>query len=617
MPDPQSPPAGLLGSGRLRDALAVALPSVVPQGDALVVAADDAGGDYREARARGLPWLPVRVEEGWVLVGPAVHPAEPGCATCAARRRDGNWPHAAARRALGQGRPNGLLTPVLTATVAALVAGELGSGFARTRGALLRMSVRTGAITRHPLAPDPLCPDCADLPEDRPVRLCLGPSPKPDPKIFRTRPLPDGLEERYVDPETGLIGSMGVTIRGSLPTAVARLTPGRRGDDSRHGYGRAGDFRSARRTAIAEALERYAGARPRGRGGAVRARFADIAGHALDPRTLGLYPDEWYDQPGFGCTRFDPEQQARWVWGYSFAAQRPLLVPLTCAYHGTEPGWAYDCSNGAALGGDLTEAIFHGLLEIAERDAFLMTWYGMLPLPKADLNSAQDRRIPLAAARALRVAGYELMAFAMPMEQRVPAFWAMAVDRVGGPGRPHTLCAAGAHPDAEQALRSALYELLPSVGALTGRYDAEAAAAMLADPDLVREMDHHRLLYCHPDAYPRLSFLPADDPGHPLERLTDPWPDHDDLADDLTELLSRYLSTGLDVIAVETTTPELRAGGFACAKVIVPGTLPMTFGHRYRRTHGLSRPLTVPHLLGHRPHPLTPADLNPHPHPFP
>ncbi|MET9239213.1 hypothetical protein [Nonomuraea sp. NPDC003709] len=43
----------------------------------------------------------------------------------------------------------------------------------------------------------------------------------------------------------------------------------------------------------------------------------------------------------------------------------------------------------------------------------------------------------------------------------------------------------------------------------------------------------------------------------------------------------------------------------------------MTFGHRNRRVRGLTRPLELPYRLGHRTAPLTPADLNPDPHPFP
>lgn len=560
----------------------------------------------------GTPWLPVRADAGWVLVGPAVHPSRPGCPACVQRRRDGNLPDAAARRALGRDDSGGEPLPVVSALVAALVREEAESGFARTAGALLRVSASTGAVTRHRVLPDPLCPDCAAPAEERPKRLTAAAAPKPDPARFRTRVLDDALEELYVDAETGLIGSVGVGAAGEVPWAVARLAPGRTGDDGRHGYGRARDVRSARLSAITEALERYSGVRSRGRR-PVRAAYSDVAGHALDPRTLGLYPDDWYDRPGFRYTRFDPDTETSWVWGYSFGTSRPLLVPESCAYYGSaEPAWAYECSNGAALGGSLTEAILYGLLEVAERDAFLLTWYGRLPAPKVDLDSVADHWIPLAATRLRQTSGYEVMAFATLMEQRVPAFWVLALDRLGGEGRPHVLCAAGAHLDPEQALRGALLELFGSVGA-----PADLSAAFLDDADQVREMGHHRRLYWHPDAWPRLGFLPADGPGRPLAELAEPWPAHEDLAEDLAELAGRYLATGLDVIAVDTTCAELRAGGFACAKVIVPGAVPMTFGHRHRRTHGLPRLLSVPRLLGFRDRDLRPEELNPYPHPFP
>jgi ribosomal protein S12 methylthiotransferase accessory factor len=52
-------------------------------------------------------------------------------------------------------------------------------------------------------------------------------------------------------------------------------------------------------------------------------------------------------------------------------------------------------------------------------------------------------------------------------------------------------------------------------------------------------------------------------------------------------------------------------------KVIVPGMLPMTFGHGNRRVYGLPRLFSVPKLLGYRDEPLRPQDVNPHPHPFP
>jgi ribosomal protein S12 methylthiotransferase accessory factor len=92
---------------------------------------------------------------------------------------------------------------------------------------------------------------------------------------------------------------------------------------------------------------------------------------------------------------------------------------------------------------------------------------------------------------------------------------------------------------------------------------------------------------------------------------------HADLVDDLNEVLGRYLGSGLDVIVVDQTTAEHRAGGFACVKVLIPGTVPMTFGYHNRRVDGLPRLYDIPHRLGHRSRALLHDELNPHPHPFP
>ena len=66
-----------------------------------------------------------------------------------------------------------------------------------------------------------------------------------------------------------------------------------------------------------------------------------------------------------------------WVWGYSFLQERPILVPELLAYYslGYGEGFVYETSNGCALGGSLEEAIFHAILEVVERDSFLLTWY--------------------------------------------------------------------------------------------------------------------------------------------------------------------------------------------------------------------------------------------------
>ncbi|MBV9312706.1 MAG: TOMM precursor leader peptide-binding protein [Pseudonocardia sp.] len=641
---------GLLGSGLLHSAVANALGSRCRvdegwdalAGCAVLVVASDANDTrtypaaYQWAAERRTPWLPVRVETGWVLIGPAVLPPEPGCPACLQRRRAGNRSDGKARGLLRRqfgaelaSEPSPLVTPLLANMVATLIIDELDRllddrSTARTRGGLLCVSLRSGALARHSVLAHPSCPRCSTVPDDdrKAAVIRLRRLPKSDPARWRVGALesrPGELERLFVDAETGVIASLGSGADSGGATAVARLDPSMAEHDSQHGYGHAEDFRSATLAAIAEALERLAGTYPRGRRTMVRAPYAEVAEHSLDPRTLGLYPGSWYDQPDFRFTRFHPDRETTWVWGYSFARAEPLLIPRTFAYYGAgppdDPGFAYECSNGCALGGCLEEAILYGLLEVAERDAFLMTWYTRMPVTKVDLSSACDCRIPLVVELIRQRLGYEPMAFDTTVEQGVPAFWVMGVDLSDDQHRPKVVCGAGAHPDPEHALRGALRELASGLSNLRHRYDRDVAAGMLADPALVREMDDHAMLYGHPDAYQRLDFLMPSQLARPLPDFAErwSWPGYDDLSDDLAELVGRYLASGLDVIAVDTTSPEHRVGGFACAKVIVPGTLSMTFGHRYRRIHGLPRLTTVPRRLGKH----VAADLNPFPHPFP
>src|SRR5262249_15311359 len=159
---------------------------------------------------------------------------------------------------------------------------------------------------------------------------------------------------------------------------------------------------------------------------------------------------------------------------------------------------------------------------------------------------------------------------------------------------------------------------------LVARYPdvAGRSRAMADDPSLVAAMDDHSLLYGSDAASGRLGFLTASAQSRSFADMrsghgTAAAFQNADLTDDLTDVLSRLRSHGLDVIVVAQTTPEHRSGGFSCVKVIVPGTLPMTFGHDYRRIHGLPRLFDVPRLLGYRDQALSPQDVNPHPHPFP
>lgn len=142
---------------------------------------------------------------------------------------------------------------------------------------------------------------------------------------------------------------------------------------------------------------------------------------------------------------------------------------------------------------------------------------------------------------------------------------------------------------------------------------------MLYDDSLVRQMDDHGMLYGLPQAEERFKFLLEDSrPMRSFQEEFNNWrSEHSDLTDDLREILERFQSRNLDVIVVDQTAPELEKNGLYCVKVLIPGMLPMTFGHHLTRLTGLERVLKVPAELGYADEPLTFEQLNHKPHPFP
>ncbi len=204
------------------------------------------------------------------------------------------------------------------------------------------------------------------------------------------------------------------------------------------------------------------------------------------------------------------------------------------------------------------------------------------------------------------------------MEHGIPSVWALAKNRTDK--GVNLICAAGAHPDPVRAAKGAIHEIAGMLLSLNEKLEEnrEQYEQMLYDPFLVRQMDDHSMLYSLKQAEERFDFLLQN--GRPYRTFAEefkPKAEHADLTDDLKAFLQTFRELNLDVIVVDQTTPETLRNGLHCVKVLIPGMLPMTFGQHLVRLSGLERVLRIPAELGYTDKPLTPEQLNPHPHPFP
>jgi ribosomal protein S12 methylthiotransferase accessory factor len=583
-------------------------------------------------RPTGIPWLRGFVSFGEGVVGPLVRSDTKGCSQCAdmrqhmaGRDRKEMW-EIGQKLAVEEGMSrdawasrSGILqlSYLLKDEVQRILQGDE----VHLDGRVFFVNLKTLKSSWHPLLPDPLCSVCSQLPEDSPTaaRISLEPSPKIE-GSYRCRSMDDlnqVLVKDYLDQRTGIFNGKMHDLVPPFADVVVNL-PLFSGDEGV--AGRTHSYALSELTAILEGLERSCGMAPRGKRTMVYDSFRNLKDLALDPLKVGVHAKEQYASPGFPFEQFNPERPINWVWGYSFLQERPILVPELLAYYslGCGQGFVYETSNGCALGGSLEEAIFYGILEVVERDSFLMAWYAELSLPRLDLSSANDQELQMMIDRVRAVGGYDLHFYNSTMEHGIPSVWAIAKNRKKK--GLNLICAAGAHLDPVRAVKSTIHELAAMMMTLDEKFesDKEKFERMLRDSSLVRKMDDHGMLYGLPQAEERLQFLLDD--KRPLRTFAEEfkWKStHTDLTDDLKDILQKLRQLNLDVIVVDQSTSETKRNGLYCVKVLIPGMLPMTFGHHLTRVSGLERVLRVPMELGYHKQPLTVEQLNKHPHPFP
>ncbi|MGI8315781.1 TOMM precursor leader peptide-binding protein [Halobacillus mangrovi] len=612
----------------------------IPEGTELLLVLDDDWNPLvhqkaeQTAREHRIPWMRGFVTFGEGMIGPLILPEDVGCSQCADKRtimaatdRQDLWRihHCLTERQEPIGDEWVSQTGIIQ--MASLIGNEvhqvMKSKPSSLKDHITLMNMRSLETSRHYILPDSLCSVCGDFPEDSAsaAEISLQPSVKINENNYRCRSIKElsaFLSPDYLDPRTGMLNSKMIDFETPFADVVVNL-PLMNGDEG--SAGRTNSYAVSELTAILEGLERSCGVAPRGKRPVVHDCYNNLKS-ALNPRDVGVHTKEQYAKKNFPFTPFDPDKKMDWVWGYSLIKESPVLVPQLLAYYsmGCGGGMFFETSNGCAIGGSLEEAIFHGMMEVMERDSFLMTWYAQLPLPRIDPYSFHDKELTLMIDRMREVAGYDLYLYNATMEHGIPCILTITKKRESDSDGLNLICAAGAHLDPVKAVKSAIFESVGMIEPLNKEFkkNKENYLKMLHNSSLVKKMDDHGMVYGLPEAEKRLNFLLKQD--QPIQTFDEAFhlkQNHMDITEDVKDLLEIFRRLELDVIVVDQTTSEIKRNGLHCVKVLIPGMLPMTFGHHLTRVTGLERVLKVPKQLGFIDRELTIEELNPYPHPFP
>ena len=328
-----------------------------------------------------------------------------------------------------------------------------------------------------------------------------------------------------------------------------------------------------------------------------------------------MFSEAQYRDPAFPFQPFARETAVGWIEGFSLPDGLRASLPAQLVFMpwqrqaGEEARVGHATSSGLACAATLEEAILTGLLELVERDAFMLAWHNRLSLPLLDWSA--DEEIGRVDSRYFGHSGLAYSAVDLSGFLHVPTVLGV----VHGP--PGTLGALGvgaaSAPCVVDAWRKSLAEAFS-----VHRWVADRA---LEEPELVgrsataiQTFDDHTLYYADEERARLASFLDA---AEDRRAIADVEPLEGSNVLELIEAVCGRLSAhGISAYAVDVTSPDVAAAGLSVVHVLAPELcqLDVVAGCRFL---GGRRLYEAAFEAGLVPRPLGSDDLNPDPHPFP
>ena len=414
------------------------------------------------------------------------------------------------------------------------------------------------------------------------------------------------LGETLAAPDEHRLISIGCQLADSVPTIGERLDWYTGSEHWRREHAEA--------AAIGEALERYAGSFvPEDR--LVVGSADELGAAAVDPSRFALFSTAQYEHAGFSFEPFGRDTVVSWVEGFALPDGERALLPAQLVYlpwrrrAEGEAKIGHATSSGLACGATLEEAVLTGLLELVERDAFMLVWHNRLSLPLLDWSA--DAELTRIDNRYFVPAGLRYSAVDLSAFLDVPCVLGV----VHGP--PGVLGALGvgaaSAPTLGVAWRKALAEAF-SVQRWVRDMAFEEPERLDRPADTIATFDAHTLHYATAARAKRAAFLDSSAARRPTAAVRPL--EGENVLEQIAAVIRRLEARQVSAYAVDVTSPDVLAAGLRVAHVVAPELCPLDVVEGARFLGG-RRMYEAAFLAGLASRRLEPSELNPDPHPFP
>lgn len=379
-----------------------------------------------------------------------------------------------------------------------------------------------------------------------------------------------------------------------------------------NGSGRTAGEASA--AAVAEAVERYSACYVAD-GVAVVASARELGANAVAPERFALHSERQHAVHRFPYARFTRDTDVAWVRASALPSGEPAYLPAQLVYLAWRPlpgevRIGNSTSNGLAAHATVEEAVLRGLLELVERDAFMITWTARLSWPRLTWKGSarlEDFERRYLHPTGIRVAAVDLSAF-----WKLPCV--LGIARSDATGEAPIGVGAAAAPTVEAAVEKALDEAVRVRSWANAVRLRDPHGARVPPPEKIRRFDEHVAFYARDENAGRAGFLDASGERRHVRDV--PRLEGESVRPRIEAICARLHAEGASAYAVDVTAPDVRDAGLRVVRVVAPELCALDVEHAARRLGG-RRLYDVPRQLGLRDDALSATELNPDPHPFP
>ncbi len=575
-----------------------------PDGEFLVVLTDDyqrPGLEEINAKALGnsKPWMLVKPVGQEIFMGPVFSPGKTGCWQCLdSRYKVNRETERFVMEKMGRTDPLPVFKAHCSATLAVaynMAAVEIARRMVDAErpdleGKIISLDTTTWQSTTHVLTARPQCPACGEKDflarqkEPRPVQLKSDTVTYIEDGGHRTMTPARTLEkyDHLVSPITGVVNllqrdeNLGSQVHVYLAgqnfavqhDSLRSLKSGLRNMSAGKGMSRD----QARASGLCEAVERnsglFQGYEPR-----IWTGFEVLGHKAIHPNDCMMYSQaQFQDREAINSKKSTfnrvPEpfedQPMDWSPVWSLTREDFRYLPTGYLYYHYHlpngkrgPQYFHACSNGAASGNTLEEAVLQGFFELVERDCVALWWYNMLQKPAVDLDSFNE---PYFRELVQYYAGLdrEVWVLDITSDLDIPAF--VAISKQNGRDQEHIILGFGCHLDARSAVQRALTEMNQSLPHVLNVFGPGGDKEPFTDNEA---LDFWRTKTCESDPY----LAPA--PNLPVKKRQDfPEGRFNDILEEINICRKKVEDKGMEMLVLDQTRPDI---GVPVAKVFVPG----------------------------------------------